>query len=222
MHVATSSVNGNPSVGLYAYATDEYCILGPEAGDLEPLISKVLKVPVIVTTIAGTSMCGVFLAGNNNRLLVPEIIFDNELELLKSKGLSISMFRTKHTALGNTIVSNDKGAFVGPMYSESEISFLQEELGVPVTQGRIADIEVVGSCVAQNKRGALIHRDASLFEQDMIADTLKLTAVDVGSVNLGVPYVKSGIIANAQGFIIGDLSGGPEITHADQAMGFLK
>ena len=43
-----------------------------------------------------------------------------------------------------------------------------------------------------------------------------------GSVNFGSPFISSGLICNKNGFIIGDISGGPEIQNADEALGFLN
>ena len=39
---------------------------------------------------------------------------------------------------------------------------------------------------------------------------------------MGSPYVSSGILTNKNGFVIGSMSGGPEIDNADKALGFLQ
>lgn len=222
MHVATADTGGSANIGLYAFATDTYCILGPEADQLKPLIEEVLQVPVIQTTIAGTSLAGVFCAGNEETLLVPSIIFDHELERLKKAGINVEVLDTTHTALGNNIIATNDGVLVGPMFSAQERDKIAELLDKDVNMFRIADIEVVGSSMIATSKGGLIHRDASQFEQDMALDTLRVPQLLPGSVNMGVPYVRSGIIANKHGFLIGSASGGPEITNADEALGFLN
>ena len=222
MHVKTAHTQGNPNIGLYAYATDKYCILGPEAWNLKGDIERVLKVPVIMTTIAGTSLPGVFLAGNSKHLLVPGIAFDHEIEKLKKAGIDVKVFNTINTALGNNMIVNDHSCLVGPMFGTKEQEDLSRLLGIPVKQLSVADVEVVGSCSAINDKGGLIHRDARRFEQDMIMDSLEIPKLLPGTTNLGVPYVRSGIIANTNGFLIGAASGGPEIANADEALGFIE
>ncbi len=222
MHVLTANTQGNPNIGLYAYATDKYCILGPEAANLKEAIEEALSVPVIITTIAGTSLTGVFLAGNEKTLLVPGIAFEHEIERLEKAGITVGLFDTTHTALGNNLVANEHGCLAGPMFTTEEREELHELLGVPVHQFAIAGVEVVGSALAATGKGGLIHRDATRFEQDMAIDTLRLPRLLPGTVNMGVPYVRAGIIANSNGFLIGTASGGPEIGNADEAFGFLE
>jgi translation initiation factor 6 len=222
VHIITANTQGNPNIGLYCYATEEYCIVGPEAANLKDSIQEALQVKTIITTIAGTSLAGVFCVGNSKTLLVPSIAFEHEIKKLQEAGLNVKVFDTNNTALGNNLVANDHGALIGPMFNQQEQSELAKLLGVPVHQFSIAGVDVVGSSLVITERGALIHRDASRFEQDMAVDTLRLQKIEPGTVNFGVPYVRGGIIANSKGFLIGSTSGGPEISHADEALGFLE
>ena len=74
MHVLIANVQGNPNVGLYGYANDQYCLLGTEVpSKTAKKIEKVLKVPTHRISMCGTSLVGVFVTGNNKCLLVPEI-----------------------------------------------------------------------------------------------------------------------------------------------------
>jgi translation initiation factor 6 len=221
MHVLTLDALGNPNVGLYAYATDDYCLIGPELQEYKEEIADALQVPVHIHTIAGTGLLGVFLAGNSKTLLVPQIAFDHEIAALQEYS-DVKIFETLHTALGNNLVINDHGCLAGPMFEEEEHEVLNKLLDIPVRQFAIADIEVVGSAIVINSFGGVIHRDANQFEIDMAQDTLKLTELYPGTANLGSPYVRSGIFANTHGFVIGKNSGGPEITNADEALGFLQ
>ncbi len=221
MHVDTANTQGNTNIGLYAFATDTYCVLGPEAENLKPQLEAVLNVPVVVTTIAGTSLAGVFLAGNAQTLLIPDIAFEHEIKALKQAGVSVQSVSTTHTALGNNIVANEHGALIGPMFSEQQRAHIEKLLGVETHLFRIAETEVVGSGMIITTKGGLIHSQATQFEQDMAQDILRLPRLLPGTVNFGSPYVRSGIIANSNGFLIGSSSGGPEITNADEALGFI-
>lgn len=222
MHVIQTSIHSNPNVGLFIYATDDFAIIGPEARDIQEEVQEALQVPTHVCTVAGTSLAGVFLAGNSKHLLVPPIIFEQELQKLQELlEIPVNVFETKHTALGNNLVINDQGVIAGPMFSKEELNELQELLGLPVHQFRIADVEVVGNSVVHTTKGALIHRDAIKSEQDLVQDTLQVPKILPGTVNFGQPYVRSGIVANTNGFLIGSSSGGPEVTNADEGLGFI-
>lgn len=221
MHVLTLEARGSPNIGLFSYATDNYCLIGPELQDHKKEISEVLQVPVHVCTVAGTGLVGVFLNGNNKTLITPQIILDNELERLKEI-TEVAVVNTNHTALGNNLVINEHGILAGPMFSEQEREELKELFDLPVHQFAIADVEVVGNALVHNDYGAVIHRDANQFEIDMAKDTLKLEEIMPGTANLGSPYVRGNIVANNKGFLISKASGGPEITNADEALGFIR
>ena len=79
----------------------------------------------------------------------------------------------------------------------------------------------IGSCMILNKEGCLVHRDASEKDVDEISKTLSLKT-DIGTVNTGSPYVRTGLIANSNGYIMGNDTTGVEMQRIDSTLGFLK
>jgi translation initiation factor 6 len=82
------------------------------------------------------------------------------------------------------------------------------------------EIKTIGSFIVCNSTHGLCSHD---FSDEQISELesflgIKLTT---GTVNLGSTQVKSGLAVNDHGFIIGELSGGPEIINVDEALGFL-
>ncbi len=226
MHVIKSSINGNPNIGLYGFATDKYCLLGNEVPKktMEE-IEEVLSVPVFKLNIAGTSLLGAFLAGNDNNLLVPDIAFDSEIAALKKIaekiGFNIHVIKTDLTALGNNILCNENGCLVNPEFPENVKKQIETSLKIPIKEGNIANIPTVGSVTALNKKGCAIHRDAEDFEVDFINSILDIKC-ETATVNMGNPFLRSGILVNTNGFIIGNISGGPEVTYLDEIFGFIE
>src|SRR3989344_6944995 len=100
MHGITTNYQGNPNMGVFCYANDKYCLvpLGFEE-HLKKKFEEILKVPVHEMRAAGTSLLGVFFAGNDDCLLVPEIMFDSELAELKRLGINHKVIKTELTAL---------------------------------------------------------------------------------------------------------------------------
>ena len=226
MHVLKTHINGNPNVGLYGFATDNYCLLGKDVPDsLAKQIEEVLKVPVFQLNIAGTSLLGVFLSGNNSTLLVPSIAFETEIKALdkisKKTGLNYRIIETELTALGNNVVCSKEGCMVNPDFPEDVKKNIADALDIPVKSGRIADLPTVGSVAVLNKEGCAIHRDAEQFEEKFVSDLLKVEC-RTSTVNLGNPFLRSGILVNGNGFIVGDASGGPEVVYLDEIFGFIE
>jgi translation initiation factor 6 len=221
-HVLVTNFNSNPNVGLYGYATDKYCLVGSDIPEkLFKDIEEVLDVPLIPMSIAGTSLLGVFLSGNKNCLLVPQIVFPNELAILDKHKIKYKLIDTKLTCLGNNMICNDKGCLVSDEYGEREIKAFKDALKVNVARTKIAELNTIGSLAVHTKKGLLCHHEILEHEAELIKKILKVE-VFTGTVNMGVPFIGSGILCNNKGFIIGDASGGPETVNADEALGFIN
>ncbi len=221
-HILITLINGNSNVGLFGYANDSYCLLGYEVRKkIAVEIGRVLKVPVIRFSVDRSSLVGIFVAGNNNKLLVPDIIKNDEIEILKNNNIPYEIIGTRFNAFGNNILCNDSGCIVSSDYSADVKKKIRQALGVPLKPGSIAGLDTVGALVVHNKKGCLIHRDVTEPEIEKIEEMLNLKCTE-GTVNIGSPFVRAGILANSNGFVIGKASGGPEITNADEALGFLE
>lgn len=218
LKVLKTSFRANPNVGQLLYVTDKFCLAGMEVPESEfAALEATLGVPVKRASVAGTGLLGVFLVGTNDSLLVPGIVFERELEFFKTLGVKVTVFDTTFTALGNNIVCNDHGALASMDYTAAERAFIADALGVPVKQFGLGEITVIGSATIATNNGCLIHRSAEPFEEELASSTLKVP-VTKGTVNMGSGFVKSGLVANSHGLVVGDTSGGPEIVNAEEAL----
>ena len=220
-HIITANYQANPNIGLFCYANDKYCLV-PRAfpPELKTKFENILKVPVYEVNAAGTSLLGVFFAGTDDCLLLPEIMFDSELAELESFNIKYRIIKSELTALGNNLLVNNKVCIANPDYSDAALKSIEKEFGFKVKRGQIAGFNIVGSLAKGNKKGILISPDAQSFEKKFIKDNLK-SKITTGTLNMGSPYVSSGMVCNSHGMIIGDMSGGPEIQNADEALGFI-
>ncbi|MBW2991833.1 translation initiation factor IF-6 [Candidatus Woesearchaeota archaeon] len=221
MHLLRTNFNGNPNIGLIGIATDEYCIIGSRlSGHLIDEIKKALKVPVIHTTICGTELAGVFCAANPNCLLLPNIVFDSELKVLKKHKIKYRIIDTKHTALGNNILCNDKGCVLSREFEKDAVEKIENALKVKAVKSTISELDIIGSTAILNDKGCLVHEDIRADEKKLIEKTLNIKT-GTGTINMGSPFVKAGLIVNSNGFIASKSSGGPEIANADEVLGFI-
>jgi translation initiation factor 6 len=224
MHALVTDFNGIINIGLYVFVNDKFALIGKEIPDkVEEQIKEVFKVPVHRINLAGTSLIGVFVAGNNNQILIPGITFEHEREELRSLGINFKVLDTKLTGLGNNIIMGDAHALVSSEYTETEVKKIGELMNVNAQKVRFNEVNVIGNLVVINskKRKALVSNDLTQEELRLIEKTFNVKATP-GSVNMGSPYIKSGVVANSHGFAMGSASGGPELSNADEALGFLE
>ena len=148
--------NGDPNIGLYGFATDDYCLLGVCPEKISAKIRSTLNTDIKITTITGTEFIGLFAAGNRNGIVLTKIIEDHELKKIKSLGINLKVIKSKETALGNLILCNDNGCIISERLKKYK-RVIEDALGCEVELGRIANLDIVGSVSLANNRCCLCH-----------------------------------------------------------------
>ena len=207
---------GDSNIGLYGFATNDYCFLGrtPRKRILNNM-KKALGVDVLTSTISGSDLVGLFSAGNNNGVLVTSIVYDYELKKIKEMfDINVEVLKSKETALGNLILCNDKGCIISKSLKRFK-GQIEDILNCDVEIGKVSKLEIVGSAALANNSGCLCHREASEKEMENIEHILGVKA-DVGTVSYGSPFVKSGLIVNDNGVVFSNSSTGAEIGRVEE------
>ena len=212
MTVYLSSIVGSASIGVYSLANEKIVIIPvmvPQ--DKAQEYADWLRAELIYTSISGSVLAGALVCANSNGMLLPNSIRNEELDRIKSvfKG-NITIMETKKTAYGNLVLANDKGAAVDPRFKSSEIKIISETLGVEAIPTEIAALPYVGSLAVATNKGVLAHPMLSEEEKKTLENIFKVP-VDVGSVNCGIPYVGTGLIANTHAAVAGSMTTGPEM-----------
>ncbi|MGE0793528.1 MAG: translation initiation factor IF-6 [Candidatus Woesearchaeota archaeon] len=219
-HVAKIDVRGSGLVGLYMIAMDNLLIVGHEVPEiLDETLKEVFKIPIFRTTIAGTSLIGVFCATDGTTLLVPSIIFEFEEEKLKKAGIKYEKIKTTFTCLGNNILATKKGTIINPEFEAEAEKEISKAFCTPILKMEIAENPTVGSFLVHNDNFGLITPDVSDKDAEIIEKHLGIQLTS-GTVEMGSTQVRSAIVANNEGFVIGEYSGGPEVVNADRAFDF--
>jgi translation initiation factor 6 len=170
-----------------------------------------LNTKLVYTSIGGSVLAGALACANSNGILLPNYVRDEELTQIKSvfEG-NITIMETKKTAYGNLVLTNDKGAVVDPRFKASEIKKISETLGVEAVPTEIAGLPYVGSLAVATNKGVLSHPLLKDEERKILENVFKVP-VDVGTVNCGVPYVGTGLLANSHAAVAGSMTTGPEM-----------
>lgn len=212
MDIIKYDVYRGPNLGVYICTNDSVVLL--PMGFAESKAKKLagyLDADYHYTAIANTRLIGSLSVMNNKGMLIPKTAFDNEYEFLKKETkLEIGVLDSRFTALGNVICANDKGAIVSPWLSDSDCQTISDVLGVEVFQKKIAGFNQTGAVMVANNSGAAIHPEADEEDMKTFANVLGVK-VEHSSINNGIPYVSSGILANNNNLVVGSLTTGPEI-----------
>jgi len=215
------SYNKNPNVGVVARVNDNTALVPSHCPrDFSNVLEKDLEVEVIKTNICGTSLIGAMTVMNNSGILLPKFVYKKEAEAIKKSDLNVGILEDKFTALGNLILANDKGAVVNKKFTKGSIRAIEDVMDLEAVKGEIAGFGTVGSLGITTNKGALVHPLAREDEIELIESALK-TDVDIGTVNRGAGFVRTGILANTKNVLLGDLTTGPEITRIEEALGLL-
>lgn len=212
MDIIRYDVYRGPNIGIYIKANDDHVLLPMGfAKSKADRLSEYLKSEMLFTSVANTRLIGALTVMNNNGILLPKTAYSGEYEFLKKEtNLRVGVLDSKYTALGNIICANDRGAIVSPWLSKDDCHTISQVLGVEAYQKRIAGFYQVGAVLAANNSGAVIHPEADEEDMKIFANILG-TKIEHSTVNNGIPYVSSGILANNNSIVVGSLTTGPEI-----------
>ena len=212
MDIFKYDVYRGPNIGVYISVNDDFVFLPSGfATTKADHLAKYLEAEPLYCSVANTRLIGSLMSVNNKGILLPTTAYAEEYDFFKKNtDLNVGVLDSKYTALGNVICANDKGAIVSPWLSKDDVKTIQDILGVEVVQKRIAGMNQTGAVLVANNSGAVIHPEANEEDMKMFANTLGVK-IEHATINNGIPYVKSGILANNNGVVVGTLTTGPEI-----------
>jgi translation initiation factor 6 len=210
--VYLSSIVGSASIGVYALANDSFVVI-PQIVPRKKAekTAEWLKVQLVHASISGSVLTGALACANSNGILLPNSVQEEELAIIKAafEG-NFTVMETKKTAYGNLVLANDRGAVVDPRFKEREVKQIAETLGVDAVAGEIAGLPYVGSLAVATNKGVLTHPLLTDDEKELLEEVFKVP-VDVGTVNCGIPYVGTGLLANSHAAVAGSMTTGPEM-----------
>jgi translation initiation factor 6 len=209
----------SPNVGLFSRTNNDTLLL--PFGFAETKAKKLKEYldveKIIHVSIAGTRLIGPMTVMNNNGILLPYTVSDDEIRILKQTGLNVDRLKSKFTAVGNLISANDKGALVSNLFKGEADQNIKDILGVPLQTFSIGGYVQVGSMIVATNAGAIVHPIANDSEISRISEILQVEA-EAATVNGGSPFLSSGIIANFSSVIVGNLTTGPELIMISRAL----
>lgn len=210
----------SPNIGIFLEANDRH-VLVPKglATTKADRVCESLHVTAVPSSIGESRLLGVLAAMNGNGVLVSRMAEDSEMrEIRGGTGLNVARLESRLTAVGNLVVANDKRALVSPALEGAAKSQVRDVLGTEVESAAVGEYYQVGSLVVTTNSGAAVYPGLGEKEAERIGSILGVEAYPT-SVNGGVPFVASGLVANSKNAIAGSLTTGPELVFITRALG---
>lgn len=219
MHVAKRAFFNDSNIGLYATATETYCIAGMIGLKSASVVETMLHVPVIQLPFLHTDFAGMFCKGNKSGLVLPAVLEEFNGAFRHQHVPAALYLETRYSAVGNLMLLNDRGVLLSPLLERH-----RKELGsffnLPCAVTKIADTVIIGTAGVATNRGCLLHRDATQHQLKFVEKILGVPA-NIGTVNFGSPYVGAGILANSTAYVAGSATSGPELGRISETLGFV-
>jgi translation initiation factor 6 len=209
----------SPNIGIFMRANDRH-LLVPKglAPTKREKLSQSLGVDVHQASIAGSRLIGILSVMNCNGILLSRLAEQEEArEILTATGLNVARLESRYTAVGNLVAANDRYALVSPILEQRAVHQVQDVLGVEAFRYAIHEYNQVGAFVVATNSGAAVYPGLSDEEVAEVGRLLGVEAEPV-SVNGGVPFVASGLVANSKNAIAGNQTTGPELVFITRAL----
>ena len=212
MDIIKYDIYRNPNIGIYTKTNNHFVFVpkGFTQTKTESL-AKHLQTDYLITSIANTRLLGILMVLNNHGILLPKTCSQEEIKnLKKGTDLNIKILDAKHNALGNLICANDKGGIISPLIDKEHLREIEDVLDIEVLQKKIAGYNQVGAIMTATNQGGVIHPEADEKDISVFSNILGIN-IEPATINGGIPYLSSGILANSNAVVVGTLTSGPEI-----------
>lgn len=211
----------NPNIGIFMFVNNKFCLLGKEVNKTKKEeIANVLQVPVYQVPVLGTELVGVFIAGNDDFLLIPDL-YDHERETFESitanHDMRLYTLVDKLNTLGNNVFIGEERIFCNQFYPESFTKELEEKTGKSVTPFKDSSYEAVGTVMKYINGNYYVSQD---IEEEALGELLDVIS-GAGTINHGSNFIASGLVGNEHGLLLGSHSTTVEIQNVVESLDFL-
>jgi translation initiation factor 6 len=205
-------VYSGPNIGVFTSVNDKFVFIpNGFAKTKAENLAHYLQTEYLMMPVANTRLLGILMVLNNHGILLPKTSSPEEIaNLRKCTDLNVKILDTKYNALGNLICVNDKGGVISPIIEKKFVKEIEDVLDIEVIQKKVAGFHQVGAVMEANNLGGIIHPEADEEDIKNFSNVLGVN-LEPATINGGIPFVSSGMLANSNAVVVGNLTNGPEI-----------
>jgi translation initiation factor 6 len=217
----TTTLAGDPHIGVFARALDDIVIVPPLAPDeFKHAVRSALEAELVETTVQGSAIIGSLLAGNRRGIVVSGLASADEVATL-SEHREVMLLAGSMNAAGNVILANDRVALVHPEMEREMAAEVGSFLGVKVMAASLGGVKTVGMAGAATEKGIIVHPRTSDAEIERISE-FSGVPVGTGTINMGSGLIGTGLIVSTRGYLAGAQTSGFELGRIEDVFGFLE
>jgi len=213
--------NNNPNIGIYMFVNDKFALIGQDIDKKKKIeIEKSLGVPVYKLTILNTELVGLFVCGNNDVLVVPEM-FDYELkkfeEICKEHEMKLIIVDEIKNTFGTNVCVGDHVILINSEYRRGFEEKLSRKTKYKIVRIQNKMFNSIGATCRFINGKYFLSQEYVKSEVKDIIDKIG----GAGTVNKGSNFVSSGIVGNSNGVILGAMCSTVEIQNIVESLDYL-
>ncbi len=215
-----TSFLGNDFIGLFAIANDKVAVI-PKASSkkFELAIKNSLEVEICKTNILNSDFIGIYLSASNKGIIAPELLKE-ERDILSSYFDKILEFEGPTLAFGNNVCMNSKAGIINPRLDDFYKQTIEKTFNINLKKAFVNQYSVSGSCCLATEKGFIVHYKSNDNELNELQQHFNLLG-NKGTINMGSGFVSTGLIANSNGYVVGQSTSGFEEGRIQEALGFI-
>lgn len=209
----------SPNIGVFLKANDRFLLIPKGLAETKSdKLAASLEVTPVPASIGESRLMGPLVSMNGKGILVSRLCEPAEVkELQTATGMNVARLESRYTAVGNLVAANDRRAIVSPVLEPRAVQQVGDVLGTETEQMPVKEYIQVGALVVATNSGAAVYPGLDEAEVSRMGSLLGVDAYPT-SVNRGVPYVASGIVANSKNAVVGSQTTGPELVFITRAL----
>lgn len=220
-NIALLEFEKNPNIGLYCFVNDKFILCKEDISKKkQDEIEKILKVPLYKISILGTELIGVFISGNNEKIIIPRI-FEEEYVVLekicKKHEIEIITIKSPINTFGNLLTFYKKKIISSNLLNKKTLNEIQKKTNCEIEIFEDENYEIPGALFREAKSKLFVSQNINQKELTQLKNYIS----GIGTVNSGSNFISSGILCNKNGILIGSISSTIEIQNILESLDFL-